>query len=66
MSDMKNKTEIIEDEIISEIHRVRADLLSENDGSISSLVKKIQSKQETSGKKLIERLNPRPSKLRIG
>ena len=40
-----------EDEIVDEIHRVRAELLAEHGGSLSSLVKDLQTKQAASGKK---------------
>lgn len=63
---MKIKTENSEDEIVGELHRVRAALLSEHHGNLSSLVKDLQAKQEASGKKVVERLNPAPSKLKVG
>lgn len=63
---MKNRIETVEDEIVSELHRVRAGLLSEHHGNLNLLVKDLQAKQVSSGKKVIERLNPAPSKLKVG
>ena len=57
---------IKEDEVIDEIHRVRAELLAEHEGSLQSLVKELQAKQEASGRKVVERLNPPPNHLKAG
>lgn len=65
-NEMKNENESTEDEIVGEIHRVRAELLSEHGGSLGTLIEHLRSKQEESGKKVIERLNPPPGQLKAG
>ena len=62
---MKNE-EHHDDEVIGGIHRTRAELLAEHDGSIHSLAKYLRGKQDTSGREVIERLNGAPSQPKAG
>lgn len=61
-----NKTDINIDSVVDEVHQVRAELLSEHDGDIGSLLKKLREVQAASGKKVIERLNPAPTHKQAG
>ena len=62
---MNDKTNT-EDNIIGDLHRVRAQLLAKHKGDVGSLLEEVRRKEAASGRKVIKRLNPPPRQQKAG